>query len=199
MSQNRAALQRPPKSKAESEPKAPGVSARALAETPTQFHVTVIPDKPFLCVPEVSSERREYVPIGWLEPPVIPSNKLRLIRNAEPWQFGILTSAIHMAWTRIVGGRLESRYQYSVGINYNPFPWPQLDGVAKAKLAKLAQAVLNARAAHPTETLADLYDPDVMPADLRKAHHALDVAVDRLYRRAVRRRPRTGRASLRPL
>jgi hypothetical protein len=91
---------------------------------------------------------------------------------------------MHMAWTRIVGGRLESRYQYSVGINYNPFPWPQLDEIAKTKLEKLAQAVLDARAAHPTATLADLYDPDVMPADLRKAHRALDSAADKLYRAA---------------
>ena len=88
-----------------------------------------------------------------------------------------------MAWTRIVGGRLESRYQYSVGINYNPFPWPPLDLAAKTKLEKLAKTVLDARAAHEGATLADLYDPDVMPEDLRKAHRALDEAVDRLYRK----------------
>jgi hypothetical protein len=107
---------------------------------------------------------------------------LRLIENAKLWQFAILTSAMHMAWTRIVGGRLKSDYQYSVGINYNPFPWPTIADTAN--LEKLAKVVLDARAAHPGATLADLYDPDVMPADLRKAHNALDAAVDKLYRSA---------------
>lgn len=83
-----------------------------IADYPAQFNVQTIPEVSFLAVPEVSSENREYVPIGWLNPPVIPSNKLRLIENAELWQFGIMTSAMHMAWTRIVGGRLESRFQY---------------------------------------------------------------------------------------
>ena len=172
-----------PKRKQDSELKTAGISAKALAETPTRFHVTVLPEKPFLfCVPEVISERRQYVPIGWLRPPVIPSNKLRILKDADLWHFGILTSRMHMAWTAFVGGRLESRYQYSVGINYNPFPWPDADDHVRAKIRPLAQGVLDARAAHPGQTLADLYDPDVMPADLRKAHHALDLAVDRLYR-----------------
>jgi hypothetical protein len=175
---------RPAKSKAESEPKTPGISARALAETPTHFHVTVIPKAPFLCVPEVSSERRDYVPIGWLEPPTIPSNLVRVIENADTWHFGILTSRMHMAWLRNIGGRLESRYRYSIGIVYNAFPWPEADEMAKAKIRALAQAVLDARAAHQDATLADLYDPNVMPADLRKAHRALDLAVDKLYRAA---------------
>jgi hypothetical protein len=157
-------------------------STLKIADYPTRFNVETIPAVPFLAVPEVSSEQRDYVPIGWLEPPVIPSNKLRLIENAKLWQFGILTSAMHMAWTRIVGGRLESRYQYSVGINYNPFPWPELDDSDKAKLVKLAQKLLDARAVHLGATLADLYDPTVMPADLRRAHQALDLAVDKLYR-----------------
>lgn len=157
-------------------------STLKIADFPTKFNVETIPSVPFLVVPEVSSEQREYVPIGWLEPPVIPSNKLRLIENAKLWQFAVLTSAMHMAWTRIVGGRLKSDYQYSVGINYNPFPWPKIEDTAK--LEKLAQAVLDARAAHPDATFADLYDRDVMPADLRKAHQALDVAVDKLYRPA---------------
>lgn len=159
-------------------------STLAIADYPERYNVEMIPTNPFLCIPEVSSERRAYVPIGWLRPPVIPSNKLRLIENAKLWQFAVLTSAMHMAWTRMVGGRLESRYQYSVGINYNPFPWPALTAAQEARLASLAQSVLDARAAHPGATLADLYDPDVMPADLRKAHRALDAAVDRLYRPA---------------
>ena len=89
-----------------------------------------------------------------------------------------------MAWVSFVGGRLKSDYQYSPGINYNPFPWPTLDASTKARIAELAHAVLDARAAHGGASLADLYDPDVMPADLRRSHKALDLAVDRLYRTA---------------
>ncbi len=158
-------------------------ATRALADFPTKFNVEVIPDVAFLAVPEVSSEERHYIPIAWLEPPIIPSNKLRFIEDADLWNFGVLTSCMHMAWARIIGGRLESRYQYSLGINYNPFPWPDADDAQKEKIRALAQAVLDARAAHPGSTLADLYDPDLMPADLRRAHRDLDAAVDKLYRR----------------
>ena len=143
----------------------------------------MLPTAPFLMIPEVSSERREYAPIGWLEPPVIPSNKLRLLANATLTDFALLTSAIHMAWMRQIGGRLESRYQYSVGVTFNTFPTPPKDSDL-SRLEPLAQAVLDARAAHSGTTLADLYDPDLMPPNLRRAHQALDRAVDRLYRRA---------------
>ena len=152
-----------------------------LAETPTLYHVNVLPTVPFLVVPEVSSERREYVPIGWLEPPTIPSNLVRVIENATLSDFALLTSAMHMAWLRYIGGRLKSDYRYSSGLVYNTFPLPP-EGTKLAKLEPLAQAVLDARAAHPGATLADLYDPDLMPPNLRKAHQALDRSVDRLYR-----------------
>ena len=155
-----------------------------LAETPTLYHVNVLPTAPFLVLPEVSSERREYVPIGWLEPPAIPSNKLRLLPNATLTDFALLTSAMHMAWMRAVTGRMKSDYMYSVGVVYNTFPLPpDFANVDTTALDPLAQAVLDARAAHAGATLADLYDPDLMPPNLRKAHHALDRAVDRLYRR----------------
>ena len=157
---------------------------QALAATPTLYHVNVIPTAPFLVVPEVSSERRDYIPIAWLEPPVIPSNKIRILHNATLWQFGLLTSAMHMAWVRIIGGRLESRFQYGIGIIYNTFPLPTVPTERLQRLAPHADAVLAARTNHPDATLADLYDPDLMPADLRKAHQALDRAVDRLYRRS---------------
>ena len=158
-------------------------STLKLADTPTLWQVNVIPEAPFLVIPEVSSERREYAPIGWLEPPTIPSNKLRLLANATLTEFALLTSAMHMAWTRFIGGRLESRYQYSVGVNYNTFPMPP-KGADLSRLEPVAQAVLDARADHSDATLADLYDPDLMPPNLRRAHQALDRAVDRLYRRA---------------
>ncbi len=160
-----------------------GKLGRSLAEQPTDYHVSVVPESPFLVIPEVSSERRRYVPIGWLTPPTIPSNQLLVVQNAELWQFALLTSAMHMAWLRHIGGRLESRYRYSSGLVYNTYPLPPGDADLSA-LEPLAQAVLDARAAHPEETLADLYAPDLMPPALRRAHQALDHAVDRLYRRS---------------
>ena len=153
-----------------------------LAETPTLYHVNVLPESPFLVIPEVNSEHRDYVPIGWLEPPVIPSNLVRVLKNATLTDFALLTSAIHMTWLRYVGGRLGNGYRYSIGLVYNTFPQP-LKGSNLSKLKPLAQAVLNARATYPDATLADLYGPDSMPADLRKAHQALDRAVDNLYKR----------------
>ena len=158
-----------------------------LADTPTLYHVNVIPTAPFLVVPNVSSEKREYIPISWLAPPKIPGQKLRLLPNATLADFALLTSAMHMAWMRAITGRLESRYMYSVGVVYNTFPLPpgfHADSPSIAKLEPLAQAVLDARAAHPGATLADLYDPDLMPPNLRRVHQALDRAVDRLYRRS---------------
>ena len=152
-----------------------------LADFPTAYGVTVLPDAPFLIVPQVSSERREYVPIGWLEPPVVPSEKLRLLPEASLADFALLTSAMHMAWMRTVTGRMKSDYMYSVGVVYNTFPLPPKDADL-SPLVPLAQGVLDARAAHPDATLADLYDPDLMPVNLRQAHRKLDRAVDRLYR-----------------
>ena len=155
-----------------------------LAETPTLWHVNVLPTAPFLAVPQVSSERREYVPIGWLKPPVIPSDKLRLLLDASLSDFAFLTSAMHMAWMRIVTGRMKSDYMYSVGVVYNTFPTPsgfQRGELDLSALEPLAQAVLDARGQYPEATLTNLYDPDLMPPNLRKAHQALNRAVDRLY------------------
>ena len=155
-----------------------------LAETPTLYHVNVLPTAPFLVIPKVSSERREYVPIGWLEPPTIPSDLVFVLQGATKSDFALLTSAMHMAWLRHIGGRLKSDYRYSIGLVYNTFPTPPA-GADMSKLEPLAQAVLDARAAHPGATLADLYDPDLMPPNLRLAHQTLDRAVDRLYRPAA--------------
>ena len=156
-----------------------------LADYPTRYNVNVVPESPFLVIPEVSSERRDYVPIGWLGPPVIPSNLVRVLENATLSDFAILTSAMHMAWLRQLGGRLKSDYRYSIGIVYNTFPLPPgfLSGEHATVLEPLAQAILDARAAWPDATLANLYDPDLMPPNLRVAHQRLDRAVDRLYKR----------------
>jgi hypothetical protein len=161
-----------------------GPLGRALAATPTNFHVTVVPGRQFLAMAEVSSERRAYVPIALIDPPTIPSNKLLVIMDATPDLFAIMTSAMHMAWFRHIGGRLKSDYSYSPGLVYNPYPWPKVSLSERKRLEELAKSVLAARAAYPAATLADLYDPDVMPLDLRRAHRTLDLAVDALYRRA---------------
>jgi hypothetical protein len=157
---------------------------RELADTPTVFEVTTVPTRPFLAVPKVSSERREYIPVGWLSPPTIPSQLVQIILDADYWDFAVVTSRMHMAWMRFVGGRLESRYQYSIGIVYNAFPWPEAtDKKMHEKVCALAKLVLDARASYSSSTLADLYDPNSMPPSLRKAHRDLDEAVDRLYRK----------------
>ena len=158
---------------------------QVLAATPTLYHVNVIPTAPFLVVPRVSSERREYVPIAWMEPPTIPSDAVEVVENASKPLFALLTSAMHVSWLRYIGGRLKSDYRYSIGLVYNTFPLPPIPADRLQRLAPHADAVLAARANHPDATLADLYDPDLMPADLRKAHQALDRAVDRLYRRSA--------------
>ena len=158
-------------------------STRSLAATPMLYHLNVLPDAPFLAIPQTSSERREYVPIGWLEPPVIPSVKLMLLQNATLADFALLTSAMHMTWMRTVTGRMKSDYSYSIGLVYNAFPLPAKDSDFSI-LEPAAQAVLDAREQHEDVRLADLYDPDLMPPALRRAHQRLDHAVDRLYRRA---------------
>ena len=160
-------------------------ATRALAVTPTSYECGLAPARRYLAVPNVSSERREYIPMGWLESHVVPNQKLRVVPDATIPAFAILPSAIHMAWMRTVTGRMKSDYMYSVGVVYNTFPWPALADKAKATLTRTGQAILDARDNHPNATLADLYDPDAMPLDLRKAHRENDRAVDRLYRRRV--------------
>jgi hypothetical protein len=157
-------------------------STRPLAQYPTQFHVNVFPKEGYLIVPENGSARREYVPAGWGVYPTIPSSLVRIAPMAELWHFGVIVSQMHMAWVNHIGGRLKSDPRYAIEMVYNTFPWPEASPAQRAKIETLAQAVLDARAAHPTSSLADLYDPDTMPGNLRKAHAALDTAVDRLYR-----------------
>jgi hypothetical protein len=157
-------------------------ATRALADSPTRFDCGVMPARPFLAIPEVSSERRDYVPIAYLEPPVVPSNLLRVLPNVSLWLFGLLTSRMHMAWLRTVGGRLKSDYRYTIGVVYNTFPLTGLTQADKTRLEALAQKVLEARLSFPESSLADLYDRITMPPVLRKAHNALDSAVEILYR-----------------
>jgi hypothetical protein len=154
---------------------------RKLAATPTRFHVENMPDGPFLILPEVSSERRPFIPIGYVKPPTMASSLVKVMSSASLLHFGILTSTLHNAWVRAVCGRLESRYRYSAAIVYNNFPWPTPTDKQRAAIEAAAQVVLDARAAHPGASLADLYDPLTMPPDLMKAHQKLDAAVDAAY------------------
>ncbi len=154
----------------------------ALATTPALFHVNVLPTRPFLAIPKVSSERREYAPIAYLKPPTVPSDLVFVLPDVPLWCFGLLTSRMHMAWLRTIGGRLKSDYRYSIGTVYNTFPLPALSAVDKTRLDTLAQKILDARAAFADSSLADLYDTLTMPPALRKAHQTLDTAVEKLYR-----------------
>lgn len=156
---------------------------RKLADTPTRFHVENMPENRYLVIPEVSSERRLYIPIGFEQPSTFSSNLLKVIPCASHYHFGILQSLMHNAWTRAVCGRLKNDYRYSVGIVYNNFPWPDATDKQRAAIESAAQTVLDARAKFPKASLADLYDPLTMPPELVKAHQALDRAVDQAYGR----------------
>jgi len=162
--------------------KSPTPSVREYAKYPTLFTQDRQPNSPYLALPEVSSETREYIPMAVLPETVIASNKLQIITDAPLYYFGILTSAMHMAWMRTVGGRLKSDYSYSPSI-YNSFPWPTMTPTQQGIIETLAQGILNARASFKDTELDVLYDQDSMPPLLRKAHAALDKAVDKLYRR----------------
>ena len=154
---------------------------RKFAETPTLFCQIAQPDSDYIIVPKVSSERRRYIPIGFMPKNIIASDLVFLIPNATIYHFGILTSNVHMNWTRTVCGRLKSDYRYSKDIVYNNFPWPTPTPEQKSKIEATAQAILDARALYPDSSLADLYDPLTMPVELRKAHEANDKAVLQAY------------------
>lgn len=168
----------------------------AAAAFPAHFGTELIPTAPYLLIPEVSSERRDYIPIGFEQPATFCSNLVRMLPNATLYHFAILTSTMHMAWVRAVCGRLKSDFRYSAGIVYNNFPWPDLPSPGadappspasrrgeklRADIETAAQAVLDTRAAFPGSSLADLYDPLTMPSTLLKAHQRLDVAIDKAY------------------
>ena len=152
-----------------------------LADTPTRFHVENMPKDTYIIVPEVSSERRRYIPLGFMTPEVLCSNLVKIIPNADLYHFGILTSNVHMAWVRAVCGRMKSDYRYSKDIVYNNFPWPTPTDEQKAQIERDAQAILDARALYPDCSLADLYDETAMPPELRKAHQQNDRDVMAAY------------------
>ena len=156
-------------------------ATREFANYPAQFMEIKQPDSEYLLIPRVSSERRQYVPIGFVSPIVIASDATSFVPNASLYHFGILTSIIHNAWMRVVCGRLKSDYRYSVNIVYNNFPWPKPTEKQKAKIEQTAQAILDARAKYPDSSLADLYDTRATSAELLKAHKNNDKAVMAAY------------------
>jgi len=156
-------------------------NTRNWAVMPSEFQTDRQPKSDYLALPEVSSERRKFMPIAYLPVNVVASNKLYTVEGAGLYAFGLLCSSMHMGWTRALSGRLKSDYQYSAGIVYNNFPWPSPSEKQRESIEAAAQAVLDVRAAHPQASLADLYDPLTMPANLLKAHQALDKAVDAAY------------------
>ncbi|WP_137845794.1 DNA methyltransferase [Microbacterium sp. 2FI] len=156
-------------------------STAAFAAQPHRFVQISYKPTNSIIVPSISSERRDYIPMGYLGPDVVISNKGFAVYDAEPWTFALLTSRMHMAWVNSVSGRMEMRYQYSNTIVYNNFPVPQLSDEVKEQLAVAALRVLDVREYHCERTLAQLYDPDLMPDDLRRAHAHVDALVDSIY------------------
>ena len=155
----------------------------AYAKTPHLFVQRTYQEKPFIFVPQVSSERREYIPIGWMNKGIVTSDKAFSVYDAPIWLFGLISSKFHIAWIRSIGGRLKTDISYSSNLCYNNFPFPDINQVKKEEIATLAEEVLMVREHHTEKTLAEMYDPDKMPQDLRDAHTALDLAVDSCYRK----------------
>lgn len=154
---------------------------RKLADTPAKFHFENMPENDYLVIPQTSSGRRRYIPIGFLTPDVLVNNKLQVMRDGGLYEFGVLSSNIHNAWLRTVAGRLREDFTYSVSVVYNTFPWPKIDKQQKEKIEQTAQAILDVRSLYPESSLAALYDELTMPIDLREAHIANDKAVMKAY------------------
>ena len=158
-------------------------STREMAKLPYKFYYSVHNnDSNSIIIPRTSSERRQYIPMGFLDGETIVSDAASVIFNAESWIFGVVTSKIHMVWVQSVGGRLKTDYRYSSQLCYNTFPFPTISDKQKEIINLHVFEVLDERAKYPEKTLAQLYDPDKMPAGLKEAHHQLDLAIERCYR-----------------
>jgi hypothetical protein len=158
-------------------------ATKELSEYPNRFGEIRQPSTDYLLIPRVSSEKRKYIPMSFFTSDIIAADSCILLPGATTYEFGILESTMHMAWTRTVCGRLKSDYRYSISIVYNNFVWPTPNAKQQTAIEKAAQAVLDTRAKYQTSTLADLYDPLAMPPDLVRAHQKLDKAVDAAYNR----------------
>lgn len=159
---------------------------RKLADTPTRFHVENIPVTDYMLIPRVSSEKRIFIPMGYIEKETLTSDSAHIVTGTTKLHFGVMASTMHNSWVRFTCGRLKSDFRYSSSIVYNNFPWPGFAGEPlsdkhRTTIEQAAQSVLDARAQFPNSSLADLYDPLTMPPALLKAHQKLDIAVDAAY------------------
>jgi hypothetical protein len=157
-------------------------ATRKKASTPHEFDERKYEEANSIVIPQTGSERREYIPIGFLDSETVVSNATRVIYNAEPFLFALISSKMHIVWVKAVAGRLKTDMQYSNTICYNTFPFPDINQEQKQELERNVYAVLSEREKHSEKTLAQLYDPDKMPDGLKEAHHQLDLAVERCYR-----------------
>ena len=157
------------------------ITTQSLADLSHRFGEVRYKPTNAIIIPRVSSERREYIPMGFLDKNIVISDSAFALYDAQLWLFGILTSKIHNAWVRAVGGSLETRIRYSATLCYNTFPFPTISETKKKEIEAFAEEVLLTRQNHTEKTLAQMYDPGKMPKDLREAHHALDLAVDNCY------------------
>lgn len=155
-----------------------------LAERSHQFRDRNIAKESAIIIPRVSSERRDYIPIGFLAPDTIIADSAMAIYDAQPWLFGVLHSKMHMVWVDAVGGKLKTDYRYSAKLCYNTFPFPEISDKQKYSITQYVFSVLDERAKFPQKTMAWLYNPETMPSGLRQAHHDLDEAIERCYRLA---------------
>lgn len=156
-------------------------STKEMAEYPYKFTEIRYYESECLVVPRVSSERRQYIPMAFFPAGTVVDGSSQAIYNVELLTFGILTSLMHMAWVKTVGGRLKTDYRYSAQLCYNTFPFPKISEAKKQEIEEAAEEVLLVREDYPGKTLAELYDPDKMPDDLREAHHKLDLIVESCY------------------
>ncbi len=158
-----------------------GEVARTLVAKSHQFRYRKMAVSHQIAIPCTSSEKREYMQCGFFDASYISMNSVEIIYDGDLWLFGLVSSKMHMVWVRTVGGRLETRYRYSAQLCYNTFPFPSISDSKKSEIEEAATNILLVRAAYPEKTLADLYDPDKMPQDLREAHEALDTIVESCY------------------
>ena len=154
---------------------------RKLADNPIHFAFENMPNGTYVVIPEVSSGKRKYIPMGFMTPDILCSNLVKIVPDCSIYHFGVLESGIHMAWMRTVCGRMKSDYRYSNDIVYNNFPWPTPTEAQRQRIEVTAQAILDARMLYPKASLADLYNELTMPPELRKAHQANDMAVLAAY------------------
>ena len=162
--------------------KSKDAGARGLANRPHQFRDFLEAKHTSIVVPRVSSERREYLAFGFLDPRTIILDSAQAIYDPEPFVFGMISSRMHTVWVKATAGRLESRIRYSSAICYNNFPFPEIDTRKKDEIVKTSFQIISVREKFPTKTIADLYDPELMPNELREAHSKLDALVENCYR-----------------